>query len=200
MIDERAEALSYINGETRINKIHEYRAVYQMARYWIECGEDDYTIRKKIQAWAKAYDHYLTFSIQKCIASARHAKRLRCDNVVYISQADIDEINKRFDQKNSKYVALAVIAYAKVAADKRRIADISMVGLSAWLGIDYTTMTRRIKEMESYSLIRRIDTSNEKRSQRNSVSRFQFLIPIENIGEYQLRGNNIDALANQILS
>lgn len=198
MIDEIAEVKDYINGKN-VSSLYEYRAVYLMARYYLSQGLNRFEVRDKIFEWGNRVGHFIRCNVNNAVSHASmNQKPLRSGVTTRISDDDIREINRHFDNRRVKWLALAVLAYGKAVADEHGECDISLVGLAEWLDLDYSSVRRWIKEMIDFSYIEKIDVPRRKSKKRNPVSRIRFLVPLRNIGEHIVEGNNIAALANLI--
>lgn len=198
MIDEVEEVKEYLSGKD-VGALYEYHAVYLMARYFLSIGLDGIQTREKIFEWGSRCGHYIQCSVNRAIAHAKENKaQLRDGVTVYISDEDIHEINRRFDNHRIKFLALAMLAYGKIVADENGVCDISVVGLSGWLGMDYSSVRRWIKELIDYAYIENIPMQHRKSKKRKPVSRIKFLVPLKNEGRYVINGNNVAALANEL--
>lgn len=193
MINERYEVEQYLRGEN-INKLNTYRICYLLAKYYIEKNLDNIAIRTNIFNWANKHGIYLEFNLNRIIYMARDDNaKLRGDEEVFISMADIEEIRKRFDNKNTRMLALALLAYGKACAGANRECTVSMIGVANWLNIAYSNLiNRNLQELIDFGYVSKVDTAKKwKHSKRSQVTRIKFNVPINNVGEFKVENNNI---------
>ena len=73
---------------------------------------------------------------------------------VRVSRKEAAEIARRFDRKNTRLTALAMLCYAKTFADLNGEFSISSVSLGCWLGIaDSNLRGIYIKELADFCLL-----------------------------------------------
>lgn len=116
-------------------------------------------IRQSIFEWGNSNKLFFPFSINTIIyqATADNAK-LRGDIPIFINQSDIDAINMRFDKKNCKYLALAILCFAKATANSDGEVTVSTAGFGHWLGIRQQNISNRyLPELCDFDYIEKID-------------------------------------------
>jgi hypothetical protein len=202
LINEVLEVQGYLNGN-HITEKNLYRICYMLAKWFKEQGLSHIDIRQSIFNWGNKYGVFIKYNVNKIIYQSLEDKQRLKDNVIVkINQKDIDEINKRFDSKNTKLVALAILCYAKAYADRDRDFNISSVALGAWLGIDSNNLRRiYLQELIDFGYINK--TQNPQNSfpwnnNKSKFSKYHINVEIHNSGNFQLMDNNITELYNQI--
>lgn len=206
LIDEVLLVKDLLNG-TGINKKCLYQHCYLMAKYYLQRGCTFLETRQEIFDLATKYGLYLdarSLNLNQIIYKAKDDKRpLRKDMLVYISEADINRITERFNNTRTQKIALALLCYAKAAADSDNCFDISVLLFSNWIGLDHTQLYRKyLKELQTFGYIELVDKNQNKTFSRSNKiksksARFKLLVPFKNLGEYQLHGNDIDSLYNE---
>lgn len=156
-------------------------------------------VKEAITKWKTENHYWFHCNVLQAISHARkHNGEIRRDTTVYISDEDVYEINRRFENKNVKFLALAILAYAKATADKYGVCNISMVGLATWLDLDYTSVKRWLNVMIEYAYLVKINVPKREGQIRNPVTQIRMLVPLKNDGRYVVHGNDIAALANEL--
>lgn len=204
MINEVYEVSQYLQGNDVTEK-KLYRVRYLMAKFYKEQGLQKFEIRDQIFDWGKKNNIYFTFSINTVIYRAFEDNRpLKNNTKVYINDTDIDFINKRFDSIKVKTVALAVLCYAKVFADKDNEFMVSTVDFANWLHMQQPHISARyIPELVDFDMLQRIDAEkchfswNGKKAYSKN-RRYKINIALKNEGRYLLENNNILKLAEEI--
>lgn len=206
MINEVYEVSQYLQGND-ITEKKLYRVRYLMAKFYKEQGLQNLEIREKIFDWGKKNNVYFTFSINTVIYRVfEDARPLRNNIKVHINDEDIKFINKRFDSVKVKTVALAVLCYAKVNADKDNEVNISTVDFANWLHMQQPHISARyIPELVDFGMLQRVDTEkcyfswNEKKAFSKN-RRYKVNTVLKNEGQYVLENNNILKLADEIFN
>lgn len=196
MINERLEVQEYLEGKN-INKLCVYRICYMLAKWFKEQGLDHIRIRTQIFEWANANKIYLEFNLNKLIYAAMEDKNsLRGDVDVYISESDIEEIRKRFDSKNTRMLALALLAYGKACGTKNGECAVSLLGISNWLNMNYGNLsTRHFRELIDFGYISKVEQKHKwNPNLKSETTRIKFLVPILNVGSERVVDNNITAI------
>lgn len=201
MINEVIEVKGYLDGKN-INKKNLYRICYMIAKWYKEQGFKSLEIRKKIFDWGKENNIYIKYNVNNIITSVfKDNERLKDYVNVKINKRDIDEINKRFDSRVTKLVALAMLCYAKAHANGNKEFSISSVALSAWINKSSNHLrSRYIKELIEFGYLSLVSTPRNtyawNNAEKNSVYRIN--VDIHNSGDYVLVDNNILDLYNSI--
>ena len=199
MINELIEVQEYLEGK-KIDQRFSYRICYMLASYYRDQGLDHQAIRERIFEWGSKYKCFFDFSVNSVIYRVMEdGPPLRGESPCYINQNDIEEVRSRFDSKNTRMVALALLAYGKVCANKNGECNVSLYGLSRWLNIAYTNLSgRHFKELVDFGLITRIEPKNSwSKNTRHKMVRVRFNVPLVNEGEDAVVGNNIVAIFNR---
>lgn len=183
-----------------INKKCTYWNCFLLAKYYTEQGLEPFDIRKNIRAWAEKYNVELETNLNRIIIDMpRENRRKLRDNVtVRISDTDIERISTCFDSSKSRRAALAMLCYAKAAADKDGYFYLPVAVFAGWIHQDYSYVLRHyVKEMKSMGFVESVKRSKKKRfswEEQKEKSNFRILVPHHNTGNYVLVDNNIDAL------
>lgn len=200
MINERLEAEAYLRGEN-INKDCVYRMCYMIAKYDLENGMDPLQTREHIFEWAKNHNIYINTSLSGIVYKASvDGVKLRGDTPIYISEADVDEIRRRFDTKGTRILALALLCYGKAAADNNRECALSLTALANWIGMNRgNMMSRCIPQMYGFKFVQQIKPRYRwDKDQKDKMTHLRFDVPLVNEGRYKLDGNNIAGLFSEI--
>lgn len=203
MINEILEVQNYLNGKD-INKKCLYRICYMLAKWFKQQGLSYIEIRQSIFEWGKKNDIYITCNLNSIIYKALSDKqRLREKIEVRISETDINEIKKRFDSKNCRKLALALLCVAKVSADSENIFSVSVTSLANWIGVDPgNCSTRYISELIDFDYIEKSNLPKVTYSWNGKVKSksltLKIKVPLFNNGNYILEDNNIKKLYSEI--
>lgn len=196
MINEKLEVREYLDGKN-INKACIYRICYMLAKWYKEQGLENADIRSKIFEWANANKIYLEFNLNKLIYAAVADKiPLRGDVDVYISEADIEEIRKRFDSKNTRMLALALLAYAKACGVHNGECSVSLLAMANWLNMNHGNLSgRHFKELIDFGYISRAELKHKwKSNSMSEMTRIRFLVPVTNDEGERVINNNITSI------
>ena len=134
MIDEKQEALDYLDGK-HIMADNMYRTCVMLARYYKDEGFGHAKIRSSIFDWANRYHLYIRHDLNAIITYVMSSPMPLVANTVKINQRDREFISRITDNPKTQLIALAMLCYAKVYADKQKEFHISCVSLGAWIGI-----------------------------------------------------------------
>lgn len=211
MINENILAQEYLEGKN-INKKILYRICFILAKWFKEHPEGNdkeqeisLCIRKNIFKWANKNKIEIDFYLNACITKAlEDSKRLTSDNPIRVSGDDVAVIVERFDAYNVRLLALAMLCYAKQFADANNQFSISLLALSDWTRIHTSAISgRHIKELIDFGYISKVNENAKEvlswsNTCKNKINRYQIKVPISNIGEYTLEGNDIRGLYKQI--
>lgn len=199
MINELIEVQEYLDGKN-IDQRFSYRICYMLASYYRDQGLEHQAIREKIFEWGSKYKCFFDFKVNSVIYRVfENGTPLRGNCPCFINEGDIQEIRSRFDSKNTRLVALALLAYGKVCANKNGECDLSLYGLARWLGIDYSNLSsRHFKEVVDFGLVSRIDTKHSwAKSTRQKMIRIRYNVPLVNTGADEVVDNNVVAIFNK---
>lgn len=204
MINEVFEVQQYLEGKN-INKKCLHRVCYLLAVWFKEHGLSHLEIRNEIFKWGEEHHVFFPFSVNTVIYQAlEDGHKLRGETDVFISEADITEIISRFDSRNCKLLALAILCYAKVNADANGEVNISTVAFSNWLGLQQSHISGRyIPELIDFDFIERCGDEKsyfmwDKKQPLSKNRRYKIKVPLVNKGTYVLAGNDIMALAKDV--
>lgn len=211
MINENILAQEYLNGEN-INKKILYRICFILSKWFKEHPDGNekeeeisLCIRRNIFKWAGANHIKIDFYLNACITKALDdPKRLTSDNPIRISKEDVGAIVERFDTHNVRLLALAMLCYAKQFADSNKQFSISLLALSDWTKIHSSAISgRHIKELVDFGYISKVNENLKEalswnNTCKNKINKYQIKVPISNVGEYTLEGNDILGLYKQI--
>lgn len=185
-----------------------YGYCYLLAKYWLQEGCSPLQVRKNIFEWATERHLYLNvtkLNVNQLIYKAEKDKRrLREDVTVRISERDIEEITSRFDNDRIRRTALAILCYAKVAADKDNCFDMSIEMLCHWLGYSRTRVYESyLRELQVFDYIDRTEYKKENTTRswngnvKSKSANIKLLVPFNNSGSHQLIDNDIDTLYDE---
>lgn len=203
MINELLEVQQFLNGEN-ISKDSLQRVCYLLACWYKEQGYDHLQIREAIFAWANKYHYYLDFSVNSVIYRVMDQNaKLRSGTDVFVSKEDVEQIKSRFDTKNVRLTALALLCYAKAFAERDGKFNISTAALGNWIKISRTNISYfYLKELVDFGYAEKVErvkktyTWNKKTVAKSLILRLK--VPYTNKGEYKLVDNDILSLYNEI--
>lgn len=201
MINEVDLVKDLLSG-TGIDKKCLYRDCYLLAKWYKQNGCNHMEIRENIFKWAKDNNIYITYNLNNIIRKAMNDKsRLRDNVVVRISGKDVIEIGRRFDGRNVRMLALAMLCYAKANANRDGEFSISSVALGCWIGIaNSNILSRYLPELEDFGYIKKLDCAKAHSwdaSDKYKQLRLKLLVPFANDGAVILNGNNIAELYDE---
>lgn len=207
MINETILVQQYLDGKN-INSNCLYRTCFLLAKWYKEQGvEDKLQVRTNIFEWANKYGVYLPLYLNACIDNAFGDERRLTENVIVrVSEEDINEIKRRFDNKKTRKVALAILCYAKTFANSKGEFRISQVSFADWVKIDPANIGRRhFKELIDYGYMSKVDGGASKhnfwnKDVKTKMNKYKIIVPIRNTGDYILEDNNIDKLYEEIFA
>lgn len=202
------EVKQYLAGKT-VSERGRYRAAYQLARWYTQEGYGFKETRNKIFEWAKTSNNYLKYNVNDIVTAARKCnERLKDNVIVRVSEDDVNEIVRLFDNFNTRKVALALLCYAKVYANKDGEFYISMSALAEWIGIARQNISQRcLPELVALEYIERTpdDTltsywhkRKKQHTHKYKTTRLRINTSLYNDGCFQLHDNNIEALYGDI--
>lgn len=203
MINEQYEVAQYLEGKN-VNKKCLHRICFLLAKYYKEKGMNHLEIRSEIFGWGRQYNIYFPFSVNSVIYQALEDKHpLRGETQVYISDSDVAQILARFDSKNCKILALAILCYAKVAANSDGEVAISTVAFANWLKMQQSHISGRyIPELIDFDFMEKLGDEetyfmwDKKTLSKNR--RYKLKVPLVNEGTYVLSDNDIFTLASEV--
>ena len=203
MINEVFEAEQYLAGKN-INKRCVYRMCYILAKYYLYQGFDVINTREKVFDWANNNGVYINSSLSAIVYKASvDGVKLRENVRVFVSKDDIKEIERRFDTKNTKMIALAFLCYGKVAAGSDGECSISCTSLANWIGIDYShLMSRYLPQMSAFKYVSKVENKKRKwvKDSKSEISKFKYHVDLKNEGEFELKDNNLAELFATVFS
>ena len=204
LIDESVVVKNLLDGK-QIHKKCLYRNCYLLAKHFKQQGMSQMDIRDAIFQWGKQYGVYISYNINNIIRKAMQDKqRLRDNVIVNVSEDDIRQIVRRFDNKNVRKLALALLCYAKATANRDGEFGISSVELGAWIGIDNSNIiSRYLPELIDFGYVQREESkpsfSWDKTEKYKHLS-LRMLVPFNNRGGHLLRDNDINELYTECFS
>lgn len=207
MINETILVQQYLEGKN-INSNCLYRTCFLLAKWYKEQGiEDKLQVRTNIFEWANKYGVYLPLYLNACIDNAFGDERRLTENVIVrVSEEDIIEIKRRFDNKKTRKVALAILCYAKTFANSKGEFRISQVSFADWVKIDPANIGRRhFRELIDYGYMSKVDGGDSKhnfwnKDVKTKMNKYKIIVPIRNTGDYILEDNNIEKLYEEIFA
>lgn len=201
MIDEKQEALDYLDGK-HIMADNMYRTCVMLARYYKDEGFGHAKIRSSIFDWANRYHLYIRHDLNAIITYVMSSPMPLVANTVKINQRDREFISRITDNPKTQLIALAMLCYAKVYSDKQKEFHISCVSLGAWIGIHRSQIKRRyIRELIDFGYLEELEKPRNNYTWANPQStRYRILAPVHNSGDYKLVRNDIYKLYREVFS
>ena len=208
MIDEIFEVKQYLKG-VNVSKQNLYRTCYLLVKWYKELGSKKIEVRAALFEWGKKYNFYIKYNVNDIIDTVfeRNSPNLKSPEIK-INKNDVKNINKRFDNKNTKLVALAVLCYAKAFANEDGEFSLTSVGLSSWLNINRQSIRKKyIKELIEYEFVsevskpERIKNKNDwGKPYEEQSTRYKINMPLNNSGDFVLRNNEIGKLFSEVFA
>ena len=205
MVDEMYEVQQYLKGESIVfNNL--YRTCWLMARWHKQQGLCRMDIRNAIKEWGENNGIELKFDINGIVDKIfdKEGNIALKSPVIKINKQDIANIDKRFDNKKTKFVALAMMCYAKGHARKDGVFFVPAVSLSVWVGINRKSLTNKyINELINYELLKMVSAAPDFSQYKNlpyseQGTGYKFNVRLHNSGEYVLEGNDMQKLFSEI--
>lgn len=195
--------MGYLRGENLSRDI-EYRICLLLAKWFYEQGDTTVLqIRNHLKEWAIKNDFYFNVAMNP-VASRVIADNMKLlgANTVYISSEDISEIVNRFDTYYERMVALAVLCYGKIYADKDGKFKLSKRALGHWLGFNQKTIKKYIDNLINLDYISMYEegglSSWYNKTVISQLNTYSLSVNYENTGEYKLIENDIASLYAEI--
>lgn len=206
MLNEKNEVLAILEGK-RINKKRIYRSCYLLAKYFKSIGYDFYQTRKEIFAWANKYGIFIIDDLNSIINRAYRDKNELIDEVsVSIGKQDLYEIIDRFDRYNARIAAFAIMCFAKVNANHNGEFQLSLIGLSNWIEVNYSVLVGRvIKELINFGYIKKVEKRKftHVRQKNHPISNpmtFKLLVSFDKNEDFVFKDENIKSEFEKIVS
>ena len=199
MIDETLEVQGYLRGE-HLNPQNLYRICQLLCRWFCQLGYSRLEIREKVFDWAARNGIHIPYNLNLIIYHAEeNPKPLTMNPCVRVSRKEAAEIARRFDRKNTRLTALAMLCYAKTFADLNGEFSISSVSLGCWLGIaDSNLRGIYIKDLADFGYLSKTASNRSRfaweKKAKSKCCRYRIHTPLTNTGEYLLEGNDIHGL------
>lgn len=190
MINEVNEVQRYLNGED-VDKRNLYRICYLILKWYKENGMDMLEARDALFAWANKNKLYIEYNVNSIISYLWKFDTRKLSDVesVFISKADVNEINRRFDRKRSKLLAFALLCYGKVFADKDGEFSLSLRELEVWTGISKSSISSvHMQELIDFKYIEIVNAKKVYHKHNKTLSfrtRFKLLVPFKDEGDMQ---------------
>lgn len=193
MFNEVEAVKSYLDGK-RIPVRALDDCVFQISKVCKDKGMSKIETKKFILEWLDR--NGLKFvDINNNIDNAYITKsRLSADFKVYINQQDIDAINFAADFSVSKKVALFLLIYAKIYADRDGKFKIRVATMAEWCGVKRENIySRHIKPLREYGFLEILDDwsyvkyINAKRDDKRMLMRISH--KLVNDGKYFIENN-----------
>ena len=205
MVNEVYEAQQYLADEN-IDRTNLYRSCYLLISLFKSKGHERAEIRDMIFAWGSRNKITVKYDVNSIINRVFDIDNSSLQApIIKINKQDIYDINKLFDNKKVKLVALAILCYAKAYADEKGEFYISSVALGLWIGINRKTLRSRymkelidfgyLVEVEKYKKSNKWNDSYDKQS-----TKYRLNVSLNNSGEFVLIDNDIRKLFSEIFS
>lgn len=200
MINEIQRAEELLNG-VPFKKEYFFTAYCILVKYYISMDFKPYDVKLKILEWEEKFNHKRYFELDEVIEKYYKDKvKLKGSFEVNISEKDILEIKKRFDNKNKRKVAFAMLCYAKINADKKGCFYMSFPELSQWIGITRENIHNRyLIYLINFEYIEKVKNNKstfiwdkEKNKNFYKTTRFKINVNFNNNidGKWILKDNN----------
>lgn len=206
MLNEKNEVIAILEGR-RINKKYTYRSCYLLAKYFKTLEYDNIKIREEIFNWANKYNVYISDDLNSIIQRVIHDKHTLISDInIKISNDDIIEIVKRFDKYYTRLTAFAILCFAKKYADKNGIFYISCIGISNWINIDQTSLSKKyLKELIDFGYIERVSQNDLKfiHKRNKNISKmimYKIKVNFSNTGNHIINDINFIEEFNNIIN
>lgn len=189
MLNEVKEANRYLEGKDIVQE-NLYRVCFTILKLYHYQGMSKLSAREAIFEWATKNGIYIPYSVNSIIGYIWDYDKRRiseCDSV-RVSDEDIREINRRFDRKKTKLVALALLCYGKVYGDSKGEFSLSYAELSAWVGLGMSSVRKiYVPELIGFNYIATVNGKGafHKHSKvLHQRTRFKLLVPVKDEGEH----------------
>lgn len=199
MIDEVLEVQGYLRGE-HLKPQNLYRICQLLCRWFCQLGYSRLEIREKVFDWAGRNGLHIPYNLNLIIYHASENPRpLTMNPCVRVSRREVQEIARRFDRKNTRLAALAMLCYAKVFSDTNGEFAISSVSLG-WLARHCRLQSAGYLPQGAGRLWLPFQGGGGssrfawERPAKSKCGRYRIHTPLINTGEYQLDGNDIHGL------
>lgn len=203
MINEFQEVEAYLRGDNILKHECTFRMCFLLAKYYYLQGMEPINIRQNIFDWANSYGIYIKHNVNDIIRMvAEDAAPLHSEDV-YVSMADIAEIVRRFDTKNTRMCALGMLLYAKAYADEEGKFTFNQADFAKWVGIQQPHVSEYFEELEMFDYIEKIYASGDQTFAWNGriigkKIKYKLKVPYENEGDYKICDNNLQNLYQQV--
>ena len=208
MINEIQKAEELLKG-IPFKKEYFFSAYCILIKYFKGLKLTPLETRIKILDWEKEFGHKRYFELDEVILKFYDDNVHARGNIkINISEQDIDEIKLRFDNKNQRKLAFAMLCYAKAVADKHGCFYISYAELYEWIGIAHTHIQNRyLQTIIKFDYIERVKTKKstftwDKDKNKNYYQKSKFKIKVDfsnNFeGKWILQNNDILKLFDEI--
>lgn len=203
MFDEVRMVESYLKGEHIPERALD-DCVFQIAKYAKDHNLDQIETKRIVLQWLKDNNLYFV-DINNNIDNAFKTKSKLVDGFhVEINDDDIDKINFSADFPTSKKVALFLLIYAKIHANKEGEFRIRVATMSKWIGIERANLYRRhIKTLVTYGFIEVVEqkefTKYTSQKREDKWCNLRIKHNIVNEGKYVIeRNEDFEELFNTI--
>lgn len=177
--------------------------IHLLCKHYIhEQGMDCIQAKQQILQWLETNDLYFNGDINKAVIEAgKDKKPLKEKEPIWINSEDIRIIKETVYTKNSRKVALFLLCYAKMYADRDRIFSIRISTMAKWIGIDKSNLYGRyIKELIDFGYIKPLEEKQARilkyfGKQQERDYQLQFMHPLINCGSIELSDYDIDAVS-----
>lgn len=202
MFNDRLMIETYLNNK-KINPKALGDIIHLLSKYFIkEQNMDCIQTKNKILEWLDENNLYFNGDLNKAVIDAsRDRKSFTEKESIWINSEDIKIIKNTVYNKNSRKVALFLLCYAKMYADKERIFSIRVSTMAKWIGINKSNLYGRyLKELMEFGYVKPIEEKESRilkyfQTQKERDYQLQFLHPLINCGGVEFKDYDIDALA-----
>jgi len=204
LINERYQIDELFSGKN-LERYPQYRVCYLLAKHYRDIGLQPIDVRKEIFTWAKTHNYWINENLNSIIQKVFSDKIPVIEDVkIRISEQDVSEIRRRFDSKNSRITALAILCCAKCFADKHGYMKVSLRDIACWVGIAAQNISSRtMKELIAFGYVSELDKYQKKRAKYNGgyfykPKSFKINVSFKNEGDVVFDGGDILTLYHKL--
>lgn len=191
----------YLNNKY-INKQALGDIIHLLAKYYIqEKGLDCVQTKKILLAWLEDNNLYFNGDLNRAVIEAgRDTTPFKEKESIWINTEDIKIIKDTVYSRNGRKVALFLLCYAKMYADKDRIFSIRISTMAQWIGINKSNLYGRyIKELIDFGYIKPVEEKQKRilkyfNEGTEREYKLQFMHPLINFGGLEFTDYDIDTM------
>lgn len=138
------EVSEYMAGKN-INLKNLYHICYLIIKWHKENGYDELETRDALFAWGAENHIYINYNVSSMINYVWDHDKTTLSTIesVPVTNEDIRQINRRFDDRKTKLLAFALLCYSKAFSDSNGEFSLSYAELSAWTGLSVSSISKK---------------------------------------------------------